>query len=288
MEDAAFTFSLVDLLISGSARRVIFGLIAFFACMWWLGHLDRKIEARLKKQQTDGPFMKAWLLMSQDPKALAIYLSGRILAVSLLIGKLLGACVLMALLITAPAEAAQPGPRTGSVKQLPLPSQYDAQIRRAAEDHLPMLPWVLYWGQLMQESGMNPQARSPVGAMGLAQFMPATWREISAALLLGAAQPTDIAPAIVAGAYYDARLRRQWSSPRPERDRAQLMLASYNAGLGSILQSQRACGMASLYESIMACLQLITGARHAQETRGYAPAILRHARRKDAGLMEAW
>lgn len=112
-----------------------------------------------------------------------------------------------------------------------------------------------------------------MGALGIAQFMPATWTEASAVLSIGSDR-RSAAGSIEAGAWYMARLRGQWRSERPERDRHSLALASYNGGLGNILAAQRACNDARLYPAIMQCLPAITG-RHAAETQGYAPAIYR-------------
>jgi soluble lytic murein transglycosylase-like protein len=141
----------------------------------------------------------------------------------------------------------------------------------------------LWKGQLYQESRLDPDARSPAGAEGLAQFMPATWREITAAMGLGVVDRRMAEPSIEAGAYYMAQLRRQWSSPRPEEDRHNLAMASYNAGLGNLLKAQRACAGALLYADIIICLPQITG-RYAQETIGYVPAIRRWHAMMEAGL----
>ncbi len=163
-----------------------------------------------------------------------------------------------------------------------IPRLYDRQIEQAAKTWLPGVPWKLWKAQLYQESRLDPDARSPVGAEGLAQFMPATWREISAAMGVAAVDRRTADASIQAGAFYMARLRRNWSSPRPETDRHDLAMASYNAGIGHILAAQRACEMAVLYAQIMACLPQITG-RHAAETLGYAPAIRRWHLRLEAG-----
>ncbi|MCT4627952.1 transglycosylase SLT domain-containing protein [Halodesulfovibrio sp.] len=80
---------------------------------------------------------------------------------------------------------------------------------------LPHLDWRWYKAQLYQESMLNPKAVSPVGAKGLAQFMPATWKEIATLRGYGYASPHSPKYAIDAGAYYMAKLRRGWSSPRP-------------------------------------------------------------------------
>lgn len=111
--------------------------------------------------------------------------------------------------------------------------------------------------------------------------MPGTWADVGKQLGYGpAATPHTVGPAIQAGAFYMARLRRSWSSPRPDEDRHKLALASYNAGLGHILTAQRLCGGVLLYEPIMVCLPRVTG-RHAQETLGYAPSIWKWWRRME-------
>lgn len=104
--------------------------------------------------------------------------------------------------------------------------------------------------------------------------MPGTWEQVMRSLGWSGLSPRDAKYAIEAGAYYQAKLRREWSSPRPALDRHFLGCASYNAGLGNILAAQRACGGALLYKDIIACLPEITG-RHAQETITYVKRIRR-------------
>jgi soluble lytic murein transglycosylase-like protein len=157
-----------------------------------------------------------------------------------------------------------------------FPDRYDQDIRRAVKDYWPAYPfWVAWKAQLWQESRLNPLAVSPVGARGLAQFMPGTWADVSRELQLvgiGISPTSDVA--IKAGAYYMAKLRAAWSSKRPEEDRHRLAQASYNAGMGHILSAQRACGNPALYEPIIACLPQITG-RNSEETIGYIKSIAR-------------
>lgn len=162
-----------------------------------------------------------------------------------------------------------------------LPSTYDRDIKAASQRYMPPVPWQVYWGQLYQESRMNPAARSPVGAEGLAQFMPGTAKDIFPLLGYTALDRRLAGPSIQAGAYYMARLRRGWLAERPEEDRHNLALASYNAGMGHILEAQRLCG-GNLYAQIMACLPQVTG-RHAAETLSYAPSIRRWAAAKMIG-----
>lgn len=136
------------------------------------------------------------------------------------------------------------------------------------------MDWRWWKAQLYQESLLDPAAVSPVGARGLAQFMPGTWADIAPMLGYGHLSPHVAGPAIEAGAYYMRRLARGWSSPRPEIDRWNLARASYNAGFGNLLAAQRSCGGPALYVEIVACLPQITG-RHSRETLTYVERIRR-------------
>jgi len=149
---------------------------------------------------------------------------------------------------------------------------YDLQIRKWNSFYTPSLPW--YWNkaQLVAESNLNPNAVSPVGAMGLGQFMPATWKDVSKQLGFGEA--TAFAPAlnIQAHAYYMRQLRSQFKRERPEWDRHSLALASYNAGLGNVLKAQQKGGNSLLYKPMAKALPLVTG-RHSKETLTYVDRI---------------
>ncbi len=152
---------------------------------------------------------------------------------------------------------------------------FDDQIKAATNKHLKGYDWRLYKAQLIAESGLNPNAKSPVGARGLAQFMPATWQEVAKALdFPPEASPEDPQYAIPAGAYYMKRQLKGWTAPRPEVDRLCLALASYNAGFGNILRAQRKADGANDYNKIIQALPQVTG-HNADETKTYVRRILR-------------
>jgi hypothetical protein len=84
--------------------------------------------------------------------------------------------------------------------------------------------------QLMAESGFNPHAVSPAGALGIAQFMPST------AQSYGLRDPFNAVAAIDAQAHLMSDLLRQFHS-------VPLALAAYNAGSGAVA----ACHCSSPY-----------------------------------------
>jgi len=146
---------------------------------------------------------------------------------------------------------------------------YDLAIRAAVATHWPEVgDW--RWGkaQLIAESGLDPSAVSPAGAIGIAQFMPDTWDEVSEALFdTLATNPHDPVHAIEAYAYYMARQWHAWTTPRPWIDHLRLAQASYNCGRGYLLAAQRLAGGAAGYDAIIAQLPNVPHVDAQQVTR---------------------
>ena len=121
-----------------------------------------------------------------------------------------------------------------------VPARYAPMIARAAQR------WSvganLLAAQIYAESGFNPFARSPAGALGIAQFMPGT------AASLGLKNAFDPAQAIDAQAHLMHDLLRQFAS-------VPLALAAYNAGPGAV---QR-CGCVPPYPDTRAYVAKILG-----------------------------
>ncbi len=157
-----------------------------------------------------------------------------------------------------------------------MTTQYDEIIKQSTEEYLPGTDWRLLKAQLMAESSLNPNAISPANAMGIAQFMPKTWEDIKKQMKLpSSASPFDTEYAIPACAYYMRTLYDDWSVPRPDADRYCLALASYNAGIGNILEAQRIANNARGYHEIISQLHQVTG-DNANETTNYVRRVLQY------------
>ena len=110
-------------------------------------------------------------------------------------------------------------------------SQLEQLATEAAQLH--GLPVAGYLAQIGQESAWNPNAVSPVGAMGLAQFMPATWAEFG-----NEQNPFDPAASLDAGARYMVWIR-QWLQRQGLEGSWDQVLASYNWGIGNVRTAVR-------------------------------------------------
>lgn len=111
-------------------------------------------------------------------------------------------------------------------------------IRSARLDWGINAPVADFAAQFHQESGWNPRAVSPVGAQGLAQFMPSTSDWFSRLIPeLSANQPFNPAWAIRALTRYDRWLWERISA-HGECERMAMTLSAYNGGLGWVQRDQ--------------------------------------------------
>lgn len=149
---------------------------------------------------------------------------------------------------------------------------YDVQIRKWNAVYNPSIPYTWAKAQLVAESRLNTNATSPVGAMGLGQFMPDTWAQMTKELKLGNVSAYASSYNIQAHAYYMAYLRSQFKAKRPEYDKHSLALASYNAGIGNIVKAQAKGGNSLLYAPMIKALPQVTG-KHSKETTDYVNRI---------------
>jgi len=154
---------------------------------------------------------------------------------------------------------------------LPFPNKYD-KFFKASVIFLPLgTPWQLLKSQCWQESRLKPRAVSSAGAMGLCQFMPATWSDLKRNSL-DLKTPWNPESSIRACGVYMGKLYRGWPAKRSSRDRYKLALASYNAGLGNLVKAQELSGGKISYADIVEFLPKVTGF-HSQETTTYVKNI---------------
>ena len=95
--------------------------------------------------------------------------------------------------------------------------------------------WVLMGAQGYQESQLNQQAKSPVGAIGVMQVMPATGKDMNVGDI------TEIDANIHAGIKYMRWMIDNYygNEPMTKLDKALFAFASYNAGAGRISQLRK-------------------------------------------------
>jgi hypothetical protein len=122
---------------------------------------------------------------------------------------------------SATASRTGSGEKSGSAIPSFVPARFAPMIARAAQRW--SVGAALLAAQEWQESKFNPSAVSPVGAAGIAQFMPATGIQYG----LTPAERFDPAKAIDAQAHYMHDLLKQFGS-------VPLALAAYNAGSGNV------------------------------------------------------
>ncbi|WP_432105881.1 C40 family peptidase [Streptomyces sp. bgisy091] len=83
------------------------------------------------------------------------------------------AAVVVGALVQA-TGAGSAGGGLGATLSTSVPAEYRSLVEKAG-DTCPEISPNLLAALLTQESGFNPKASSPVGAQGIAQFMPSTW-----------------------------------------------------------------------------------------------------------------
>jgi Transglycosylase SLT domain/CHAP domain len=119
-----------------------------------------------------------------------------------------------------------PGLPAGVEQAKGIPAAYRADLAKAAKASGIPAAWLA--AQIQAESNWNPNATSPVGAMGLTQFMPGTWAEY------GKGSPTDPHAAIAAQGRFMAHLYDQAKGSGYAGDPLELAFAGYNAGWGNV------------------------------------------------------
>ena len=153
--------------------------------------------------------------------------------------------------------------------------RFDPTFKKYSKRYFgPAFDWRYFKAQGFAESGLKPDATSWVGARGLMQLMPSTYREI-------ASHRPEFGPIdqpewnIAAGIMHDRYLWQLWQRDVPDDERHRFMFASYNAGEGTIARAltvARTKGGAPAWASIEQIAPSVQRWRYT-ETLGYVKRI---------------
>lgn len=167
---------------------------------------------------------------------------------------------------------------TSGLSVFPAEDRYDSligyycsqELLNQRPSDLPVNLWLLVHEQVRQESGFDPYAVSPSGAMGLLQLMPETVTE------LGVRDRNNPEHNLRGGIQY--LIRHCWVPFKQEKglERLRLAMASYNCGLGNVIRAQKLAMERGLdpsrWVSIVQTLERVTGPR-SEETISYVAKI---------------
>jgi len=133
--------------------------------------------------------------------------------------------------------------------------------------------WLLMGAQGYQESQLNQDAKSPVGAIGVMQVMPATGKE------LGVGDITETEANIHAGIKYMRWMIDQYyeREPMAKLDKALFAFASYNAGAGRIAALRREAAKRGLDPNVwFQNVEYVAAEKIGQETVTYVSNIYKY------------
>jgi membrane-bound lytic murein transglycosylase MltF len=133
--------------------------------------------------------------------------------------------------------------------------------------------WLLMAAQGYQESQLNQEARSKVGAIGVMQVMPDTGKD------LGVGDITEVEPNIHAGVKYMRWMIDQYygKEPMTQLDKALFAFASYNAGAGRISQLRKEAAKRGLNPNVwLQNVEYVAAEKIGAETVTYVSNIYKY------------
>jgi membrane-bound lytic murein transglycosylase MltF len=133
--------------------------------------------------------------------------------------------------------------------------------------------WVLMGAQGYQESQLNQQAKSPVGAIGVMQIMPATGKDLNVGDI------AEIEANIHAGIKYMRWMIDNYygKEPMTDLDKALFAFASYNAGAGKISQLRKEAAKRGLDPNVwFHNVEYVVAEKIGQETVTYVSNIYKY------------
>ena len=155
-------------------------------------------------------------------------------------------------------------------------SRYDDVFRKYSKRFFGVgYDWRVFKAQGLAESQLNPGARSWVGALGIMQLMPSTFKEVQS----NNPEFVDVNDPewnIAAGIYYNRQLWKAWTKNESAPDRLSFVFGSYNAGRGTILKAQNQAAKSALDQNLWPSIEEVAPEvpkwRH-EETLAYVRKI---------------
>lgn len=196
--------------------------------------------------------------------------------------------VALAAMLVAASAGAQPRPddRGGITNALEKAAsrrrqqrdlqRYDPIFRKYAKRYFGVaVDWRYFKAQSMAESDLDPTARSRVGARGLMQLMPSTYKAI-ASRRPEMRSIDDPEWNIAAGIMHDRYLWTLWKEGFTDEERFRFMFGSYNAGHGTIFRARDTARVARLDQTRWRNIEQVApkvGRWRYSETIGYVKKI---------------
>jgi membrane-bound lytic murein transglycosylase MltF len=135
------------------------------------------------------------------------------------------------------------------------------------------IDFMLVAAQGYQESRLDPSVKSPVGAIGVMQIMPATGKELAVGDI------TQLEPNIHAGVKYMRFMMDQYfkDDPMDDLNKALMTFAAYNAGPGRLKQLRRETAKRGLDPNLwFGNVERIASERIGRETVTYVSNIYKY------------
>jgi soluble lytic murein transglycosylase-like protein len=123
-------------------------------------------------------------------------------------------------------------------------TKYDDYFRKYTKRYFSaftVVDWRWFKSQAIVESALKPNAKSRVGAQGVMQIMPGTWKDIRKKQPWIFDDVWDPRWNIASGIYYNKYLWDVWKADRAWIERLKFTFGSYNCGVGNVLKAQRRC-----------------------------------------------
>jgi len=135
------------------------------------------------------------------------------------------------------------------------------------------MDYLLMMAEGFQESGLKQDVKSPVGAIGVMQLMPATGKEMQVGDI------TQLGPNIHAGIKYFHNMEEKYfgNEPMDDLNKVLFTFAAYNCGPGRVKQLRAEAPQKGLDPNVwISNVEVIAAARVGMETVAYVSNIYKY------------